>query len=133
MTQYIILKNQGAEGCDYTIACGKDYEFREESLNIDEMEELLAKELFAYSEARDMTIEEVATCCRMEKSERWLEELIIISVEAKEVRHVDTDAWFEKFVAIKESMEEELAAVESKNKDMEDLERLKKLYPDQFK
>lgn len=134
MSEYIILKSQSGEGCDYTIACGKKYEFVTSDKTIDEMEVELVKSLFVDPlEAESMSIEEVASCCRIERDERWLEELILISVEDKEVRHIDIEAYFEKMLEMSKNVEEERKFVEEQQKDIDDLERLRKLYPDQFK
>ncbi len=134
MSEYVILKNQMNEGCDYTIACGKDYKFVTSDKTMDEMEIELVKSFFIdEEEGARMSLEEVASCCKIERDERWLEELILISIEDKEVRHVDIENWFNKMREISENLDEERKVVESHQKDVDDLERLRKLYPDQFK
>lgn len=133
MARYVILKTQEGEGCDYMIACGKDYEIVESKKNMQEMEEYFVKYCFVNDEADDYSMEELAMSKRLRKDDDWLKELIIISLETGEINSVNLEAWFEKLSNWSINLQAEKEKQDQIEKDMMDLERLKELYPDRFK
>lgn len=108
--KYLVISDQGTQGCDYTIGCGVNYEF----LEADSIESLL-EEIF-YPDGREET--DGYSSALDDDSEYSLENIFIIPAE--QVIKVDLERYK------KEQKQERIKQKEAK-KEKEELELLAKL------
>lgn len=127
MFKYTVLMQQSSEGCDYSIACGKDYDF----INSDNEQHFKEITDAAYNYLMNFYFEGWADSEGFYDlsdytyddpfDDRHLKEFIIISNDTGETHNFDLDEFYQ---GIKNTIEENKERIE-RSKDEAEFERLK--------
>lgn len=80
MNKYLLLRKQNDMGCDYTIACGRDYNFINTELDLDEFIEREIMKEMSNGEFEDMK-ELIRYIDKVDRNHEFsLEEMIVIDL-----------------------------------------------------
>lgn len=134
MPRYVVLKDQKLDPCDYTIGWGKNFHIEKSDLNVKDFKELMIKRAIMGDEDEiNESLEELITEYSLERDERFISEITVIDLDNGGSVHVmDMNLVFDGLESMKTELEN-MMKPQSYDQDMEELKRLKQMYPEKFK